>query len=790
MEVFFLKAAKPLCKVFTQNADGTVHKTAYPLVKNFTSFKEAIGNTHSFFELIKRHAAEGHCLLKGTLKRDLIDESRQNTTVTDAPTEWLCLDFDRLTLKTPLDAVLQKMGLNDVSYVRQFSASQGLAGNEDTFSAHVFMRLATPLPAPFLKSWLMEQNYNVFKGDLVLSRTKTFLHYPLDISACQNDKLIYIAPPVFKAPLKDPIEERFEFVEKHFDAVPDGRIDPKHIETLKRDEREILNALRDAEGLPKRRAGTTWVNGVEITQKPDQCTVTGIKDCGEYVRLNLNGGDSWAYWHYAQKFDLIYDFKTGTAFKTQELVPEYYKRLLQARRMENASPNKEGNLVLAFRELKTGLYYNGIYQAKEDSVQIYPAKSEKQLADWLAAHGRMMDEFVPIWDIVYEPRKNEDGKYWHIDPETHRINMFNPSRYMEIPAKLEADFPLIYDVIYHALGNSENLAAHFVNWFAAIFQRKARPITAWVLHGIEGTGKGFLFNKILKPLLGDENVISITTRDLRDNFNSFLENKLLVFVDEVDVDDFGEKGLIAAKLRNAITEPTIAIRPMRQVVKQVPNTLSFMFASNRPQPVFIPPTDRRYNVGEFQHKKLPPPNANAIAKELDNFAAMLNGFPVKLEVLNKICYSKAREEIQQASVNSIERVAQDIKNGHFEAFWAELPNNDYATALPDLAGVNSAYRKLMFRMGDDILTREGKSALTREELYILFEYLVGKINPAPAKFGRLLALHGLKTAPTKLRGELFRGVRVDWYAEEELKSEIAHVLKENNFETGEKWRIL
>lgn len=789
MEVYFLQAARPLCKVFTQNADGTIHKSAYPLVKNFTSFKERINTTREFFEQIKRHSASGHCLLKGLLKRDLVDESRQNTTATDEPTEWLCLDFDRLTSKVTLDSVLEKMRLNDVSYIKQFSASHGLAGNEDTFSAHVFMRLSAPLPAPILKSWLIEQNHDVFKAELVLSRTKTFLHYPLDISACQNDKLIYIAAPIFKAPLTDPLPERFEFVEGEFDEVPVERIEPRHIENLKLEEREVLNALREAEGLPKRRAGTALVNGIEITLKPDQCIVTGIKDCGEYIRLNLNGGDSWAYWHYKHKFDLIYDFKTGTAFKTQELVPDYYKQLLEAKRIENSSPSKEGNLVLAFREMRTGLYYNGIYQAKDDSVQLYPAKNEKQLADWLAAHGRMLDDFVPIWDIVYEPKKNEEGKYWHIDPEGHRINMFNPSKYMETPARIEADFPYIYAIIKHALGDSESLVALFINWFAAIFQRKARPITAWVFHGIEGTGKGFLFNKVLKPLLGDDNVISITTRDLRDNFNSFLENKLLVFVDEVDVDDFGEKGLIAARLRNAITEPTIAIRPMRQVVKQVPNTLSFIFASNRPQPVFIPPTDRRYNVGEFQYKKLPPPNANAVAAELNDFAAMLNGFPVKLDKLNTIGYSKAREEIQKASMNSLEKVAQDIRNGNFEAFWGEMPNNNFDTALPDLSGVNSAYRKLMFKLGAEVLT-EGESILTREEMYILFEYLVGKINPAPAKFGRLLSLHGLRVQPIKRKGDVFRGMRVVWGVTEGLKEEIAKVLKENNFEAGEKWRIL
>lgn len=783
MDVYFLKAAKPLCKIFTQNADGTIHKSAYPMVKNFTSFKETSKNIGEFFELIKQHAAQGHCLLKGVLKRDLIDESRQNTTSTDDTTQWLCLDFDRLNIKISLEDALRLMGLADVSYIKQFSASQGLKDTENTLSVHVFMCLESPLPAPALKAWLIEQNLNIFKDELTLQRTKIALHYPLDISACQNDKLIYIAPPIFKAPLTDTIPERLVLVKKPLDTIPAGRIKPKHIEVLKKDEREILNTLREVEGLPKRTTTTKYLNGVEVMQKPDECMVTGIKVCGEYTRLNINGGDSWAYWHYTHQFDLIYDYKTGLAYRTQEFVPGYYKQCLEKRRAENMALSKEGNLILAFRDLETALYYNGHYNAKEDVVQLYPAKNEKQLHDWMKLHGREMDKVIPVWQIMYDPHKNDEGKYWHLNRAEHKINCFKASKYMETPAKLQWEFGSIATIIRHALGvkygeDPHELFYAFINWFAAIFQRKQRPLTAWVLHGIEGTGKGFLFNKVFKPLLGADNVISITTRDLRDNFNSFLENKLLVFVDEVDVDDFGEKGLVSAKLRNAITEPYITIRPMRQVVKQVPNTLSFVFASNRPQPVFIPPSDRRYNVGEFQSTKLPPPNANAVASELEAFAAMLNGLPVDTELLNKICYSKARLEIQQASVNSYERVAMDIKEGNFEAFWAELPSSNLATELPDLSGVRSAYKKLIREMAENIVQGDGTSRLARDDLYVLFEYLIGNVNSSPAKFGRVLALNGLKPTYIRVGNDVFRGIKVHWKTTPELRLEIENFLKD------------
>jgi phage/plasmid-associated DNA primase len=56
-----------------------------------------------------------------------------------------------------------------------------------------------------------------------------------------------------------------------------------------------------------------------------------------------------------------------------------------------------------------------------------------------------------------------------------------------------------------------------------------------VLHGNEGTGKGVLFHRIITPVLGVENVASITMRELDSTFNGFMERALAVFVDEVQI---------------------------------------------------------------------------------------------------------------------------------------------------------------------------------------------------------------------------------------------------------------
>jgi hypothetical protein len=55
-------------------------------------------NSALLFELavLKKHAALGHCALKGTISRPLVKESRAGSTDTSATTEWIVLDLDGL----------------------------------------------------------------------------------------------------------------------------------------------------------------------------------------------------------------------------------------------------------------------------------------------------------------------------------------------------------------------------------------------------------------------------------------------------------------------------------------------------------------------------------------------------------------------------------------------------------------------------------------------------------------------------------------------------------------------
>jgi len=593
--IHFLGASVPLTKSFVLEKNGSVTKDAYPLVEAVTSYDEQVTTASELFKVIKTHASQGHCLLKGLLSRPLVKESRRGTTKTDDKTEWVCLDFDRHECAN-IDDALTRLGLNDVSYVLQYSASHGMPDTEGTISAHIFMLLSAPMSAPDLKAWLMDANMKHLKDDIHLSRSKMMLRWPLDITTCQNDKLLYIATPAFNG-MKDPLQNRITLAPKKLAAIPIERVGGLHINTLKVQERKILNELRKAEDLPTRSAKTSWVGTCEVQNKPDVCSVSSIREAGDYVRLNINGGDSWAYWHHRDSFDLIHDFKSDAWYKTKELLPAYYAELIAARQALTATPTADGDLILAFRDLKTAEYFNGLWNPGTNTLELHRARNETQLDHWMRSHGRVIGDYIPVWEMRYDPLAD-----WIVDADNHIVNTFKSSPFYDLEPNASTKFPKIEYLIKHLLGintvSTENAALyeHFINWFAVVFQRKGtanHPITSWVLQGIQGTGKGSLFNKIILPLFGHENVFAAQVQNIEEGFNGWLQNKQFVMVEEVDVDDFKDKGRISAKLKQYITEPKVPFRQMRQTAVWTDNHASFLFASNKPQPVHIEASDRR-----------------------------------------------------------------------------------------------------------------------------------------------------------------------------------------------------
>lgn len=494
MKLFFLEASVPLTKSYTQTNSGLV-KTPYPFVWEFTSHEETANNLPQFEALLKAHAAEGRCLIKGALNRSLVSESRAGSTDSNSTTEWMVLDLDGLpetielaskggsTIVTPLtvDLFLNELGLGDVSYIIQWSASYGVENQR--IRAHIFMQLDKPYAAPLIKQWLIQKNHEVplLRESMSLTKTGNSISWPLDISACQNDKLIYIAPPKLKG-IKDPMgkEPRIKFVKRKHDKLTLTATAINTTEKNKQLTHTRIDELRDAQGLAKRKYTYKMVGSQEVMLKPDQAIVTETKTERGFVYFNLNGGDSWAYYHPENNPDYILNFKGEPAYLTKELLPEYWQEITSR---GTASTHSNGLTYLAFCDRKTGVYWRGTYDASVDRLDINIAKNETQLRHFAKQYGVAIGDFVPEWDLTFDPSDSV-----RVDVQNRTINRFQPTSYMlnasTKPPKLVPR--IISKVLNHALGNDPAVTEHFLNWLAYIIQRRDRTRTAWVLHGTQG----------------------------------------------------------------------------------------------------------------------------------------------------------------------------------------------------------------------------------------------------------------------------------------------------------------
>ena len=176
MEITFLESANGLKLSKTISPKGT---KSYPNVRLVNSVKYNVDKTQeglkSFEILLREHARKGDCLLKGNLRRSLLNQSRAGHSDKNAYAEFIVFDLDNVLLPQVMSKSLLTSNdvsriaeivitnlpgiFHDVSYIAQASSSLGM--KKDRVSIHIFMFLETPLPAKTLKLWLRHINYSV-----------------------------------------------------------------------------------------------------------------------------------------------------------------------------------------------------------------------------------------------------------------------------------------------------------------------------------------------------------------------------------------------------------------------------------------------------------------------------------------------------------------------------------------------------------------------------------------------------------------------------------------------------
>lgn len=671
MNLTFLGASDstPLAKRFVREPTGTLTTHPYPNVRDFTSFERSPESLEQALDMLTAHAEAGHCLLKGQLTRPLVNETRAGFTTPTEPTDYLLLDLDFEDGFESIDDFLAQIGLADVDYILHHSSSAGIRYAQG-LRAHILMRLDRPHVPTMLKVWLQHCNLTVPGLRPALSASKMSLIWPLDVTTCQNDKLIYIADPTLDG-VEDPLAgKRFEL---HLRAKRAATLDLHGLDpaAVQNAQNTLIGELRRELGLPNKNARYGKTGGVLLN--PDQAIVTGVREARGYTYLNLNNGDSWAYWYPSENPTTVYNFKGEPPVRLQDIAPDYWAGLRPHDPIDLADPQCDRFIA---RDNRADTYYTCIYSPTTGHVELSKTQ-RRNLADFLGQTNDAMPDIVPEYDIVFDPTTTVT-----FDRERKWINTFRPTSYMLLdPQEIPPIVGTQISRILWSLCGEQEVYDYFMNWLAYVFQTRNKPGTAILFHGEEGTGKGLLYAKILKKLFGMTQTIEMKAETLRESHNGWAANKILVCLDEFEVTEKETK--ITTDLRNMITEENMNLREMRRDGREIKNFLAFLLFTNIRGALPLPTSDRRFTIAPRQDQRLEMTDQQVadIDGELKGFASFLLNYEVNAELVRRPLETKAKAVMRETAEPTGKRVLRAFREMDLQYFIDNMDHQSFDVSL-------------------------------------------------------------------------------------------------------------
>lgn len=765
MKITFLKAADntPLTKTFSLDQNKQIQTTPYPHIKNFTSYETNITTIEELYAALQNAAGQYHCLLKGTLDRPLVNESRAEHTDPNTPTSLLVLDLDFDQGFPNVDDALQAIDpeLVDCDYVVQASASAGVR-YMNGLRVHAYVLLTRPVLPQIIKNWMILANLkdDTLRSQCNLSANGFAIRWASDITVCQNDKLIYIAPPICETGVTDKFAgNRITLVKRTnrtFTLDHQMQVHEANAKT-----QDLIDELRKARGLRKRTGRFSSLSSGELLLNPEQSEITGVKFSRGYCYVNLNGGDSWGYWFPEDNPEILYNFKGEPNVRLRDLAPTFYANYLKT--LNNGPTTPKGE-PFVFRETIKDQVFSIFWDKLTGYVSApNPLSKRESLINFCKTHNVVVPDPLPELEIVFDPTSIAP-----FDPTSGRLNLFKPSPYMLVPPNPQATIPPTIEKVIRNICVDGQTFEHHINWLATWFQTRKKLGTAYIFSGTTGTGKGVYRQYILEPLFGPEHCVLADISTYTDSFNSQLETALLSWGDELELGVQSNPTEIWAKLKTYITEERISIRGMRVAARTMPNYTNFIIATNNTRdPLPIEENDRRVNVAPPCERKLIEDTHTAprvmdpgdidlfIPSELYQFAAFLNAY--------KIDEIKARQPLRNQARTDMIRAGRTTIDDFFAA--AREGNLDYFITLSSLdshGGVNyenaQAIKNYIRTWAQDCRTNS-KSWVTGTQLLAFYRQYITNIS-GTAKFDRICRLNGITLRHRP--GQPAVGIAVRW----------------------------
>ena len=208
-------------------------------------------------------------------------------------------------------------------------------------------------------------------------------------------------------------------------------------------------------------------------------------------------------------------------------------------------------------------------------------------------------KYITAYDafIAYQSRLSVKGVMFNSPTDKEIFSIFQGFKYNVVDYINEDIISKYLNMIKEVIAdNNDDIYNYLLDWISYIIQNPGKKTeTAIILKGLQGIGKN-TFTDILCELLSgysENNVNQIS--ELTGNFNSVLESKMLLVLNELK--NVGEDRLANFDtLKSIITDKTIRINEKNQPRRTSENVANLIFVTNNSYPVKIESGDRRYVV--------------------------------------------------------------------------------------------------------------------------------------------------------------------------------------------------
>ncbi|WP_151254174.1 primase-helicase family protein [Serratia plymuthica] len=173
----------------------------------------------------------------------------------------------------------------------------------------------------------------------------------------------------------------------------------------------------------------------------------------------------------------------------------------------------------------------------------------------------------------------------------------NPAPWLEY---LERMFPVIED---------RDIVC---GWLAHMFQHPdQRPSWHLLFSGDTGTGKGYLFDKILSPLLCKQTASVSSFSQVTEKHNQLFTKNMLVHMDDMYTTNSNQMN----KLKSILSEENVTVRPLYETERTERVYARVIFSSNKVCPLKLEDNERRWYAPAFMVHRVSRDETHAFVRD-------------------------------------------------------------------------------------------------------------------------------------------------------------------------------